>query len=108
MQKKRRVPERFMNPNPVLINVDDHEPTRYARKRVLDQAGFVVHNAATGSDALALTEHLHPDLVLLDVHLPDVDGIEVCRRIKGEDSSAAVLVLQISATATTAPWLPPP
>lgn len=87
----------------VLINVDDHEPARYARTRVLVQAGFVVHEAGTGSDALRLIDEIRPDMVLLDVHLPDMNGIEVCRRIKSRPDSAGIIVLQITASATSAP-----
>jgi two-component system sensor histidine kinase/response regulator len=88
---------------PIIVNVDDHEAARYARTKVLQQAGFVVHEAATGTDALRLTIEMQPDLVLLDVHLPDVSGIEVCRRIKTHERSAGVIVLQISASAISAP-----
>jgi len=87
----------------VLVNVDDHDPARYARTRVLRQAGFIVHDAATGGEALRLIDELDPDLVLLDVHLPDINGIEVCRRIKSQSSSASVIVVQISASAISAP-----
>jgi two-component system sensor histidine kinase/response regulator len=87
----------------VLVNVDDYDPARYARTRVLRQAGFIVHDAATGGDALRLIDELDPDLVLLDVHLPDINGIEVCRRIKSQNSSSSVIVVQISASAISAP-----
>jgi two-component system sensor histidine kinase/response regulator len=86
-----------------IINVDDYEPARYARGRVLLHAGFNVYDAASGSDALSLIAKHNPDLILLDVHLPDVNGIEVCRRIKSAPSSSSVIVLQISASATAAP-----
>lgn len=88
---------------PIIINVDDHEPARYAKNRVLSRAGFKVYDAATGTDALRLTKTNAPDLVLLDVHLPDVHGIEVCRHLKSQPDSASVIVLQISASATAAP-----
>ena len=87
----------------VLINVDDHEATRYVRKRVLEKAGFQVHDAENGTAALRLVDEKRPDLVLMDVHLPDIDGIEVTRRLKSHPRTAAVLVLQISASAITAP-----
>ncbi|HEX7363501.1 MAG TPA: response regulator, partial [Bryobacteraceae bacterium] len=90
-------------PDPaVIINVDDNEPSRYVRSRILVHAGFTVHEAATGAEAVRLIEQ-KPDLVLLDVHLPDVNGIELCRRIKAAPENASVIVLQISASATTAP-----
>ncbi len=86
-----------------IINVDDNEPARYAKRRVLSLAGFTVHDAANGSDALSLTAQHHPDLVLLDVNLPDINGIEVCRQIKSSPSATSVMVLQISASVTAAP-----
>lgn len=88
---------------PVIINVDDHEAARYAKGRILAQAGFKVYDAATGLEALTLTAANAPDLVLLDMNLPDVHGIEVCRRLKSQRDSASVIVLQISASATAAP-----
>jgi signal transduction histidine kinase len=87
----------------VLINVDDHAPARYARTRILRQAGFVVHDAGTGNEALRLVEEVRPDLILLDVHLPDISGLEVCRMIKEQEQTSSVIVVQISASAVSAP-----
>lgn len=86
-----------------IINVDDHEPARYVKARLLSRAGFTVYDAANGSEALSLIGQHNPDLVLLDVHLPDMNGIEVCRRVKSTPASASVIVLQISASAISAP-----
>ena len=87
----------------IIINVDDNEPARYAKGRILSRAGFVVHDAANGSEALRLIRQHNADLVLLDVNLPDVNGIEVCRRVKSLATGASVIVLQISAHAISAP-----
>jgi signal transduction histidine kinase len=87
----------------IIINVDDHEPARYVRAHILTRAGFIVHNAATGSEGLRLIAQHNPDLVLLDVHLPDVNGMEVCRRVKSSVEGGSIIVLQISASATQAP-----
>jgi len=86
--------------NSVILNVDDDEESRYARTRVLSRAGFNVEETATGLDTLAAVTGSRPDLVLLDVHLPDLDGLEVCRRIKGRN--AGVIVVHVSAAATLA------
>jgi two-component system sensor histidine kinase/response regulator len=86
----------------VIVNVDDNEPNRYARNRILVHAGFTAYDAGTGQGALDLVALHRPDLVLLDVNLPDLDGIEVCRRLKTSPASASTIVLQISASAVTA------
>ena len=81
-----------------LLNVDDSEPGRYARTRILTDAGFQVLEAGTGKEALRIVSEARPDIVLLDVNLPDVNGIEICQRIKENPETAAVIVLQISAS----------
>ena len=83
-----------------ILNVDDNDGARYAKTRILQSAGFDVIEAANGTDALEMVKRLMPALVLLDVKLPDINGIEVCRRIKAESDSSSVLVLQTSAALT--------
>jgi PAS domain S-box-containing protein len=85
---------------PKILNVDDYEPGLYAKSRALRHAGFEVYEAMTGETALRLARELKPQLILLDVHLPDVSGIEVCRQIKTDPSTASILVVQTSATFT--------
>ncbi|MEO8992146.1 MAG: response regulator [Nitrosospira sp.] len=87
-------------PENLILNVDDNEGARYAKTRILQNAGFQVVEVENGTDAIAFVKKNRPDLVLLDVKLPDINGIEVCRRIKEEPSCAAVLVLQTSAALT--------
>lgn len=84
----------------LVLNVDDNDGARYAKTRILQLAQFKVIEAANGADALTLVAERSPDLVLLDVKLPDINGIEVCRRIKSHPASATVLVLQTSAALT--------
>jgi DNA-binding NarL/FixJ family response regulator len=67
----------------VLI-VDDHAGFRRAARALLEAEGYrVVAESATGGDALEAAHRLHPELILLDVGLPDLDGLEVCRRLAG-------------------------
>lgn len=87
----------------MIINVDDNPAARYIRTRALGKAGYEVHEASTCAEALETVKLLHPDLVLLDVNLPDGNGIEVCRQIKSNRDSAGTIVLQISAQAISAP-----
>jgi two-component system, sensor histidine kinase and response regulator len=86
----------------VILNVDDHAAGRYARGRLLRSAGYIVHDASSGLEALAKIEALSPALVLLDVNMPDISGLEVCRRIKTTPAARRIAVLQLSASAVTA------
>src|SRR4051812_8247969 len=81
-----------------ILNVDDNEIGRYTKTRILKQAGFEVIEAANGMDALEAVRTQRPDLVLLDLQLPDVSGFEVCRRIKSDPETARLPVLHITAT----------
>src|SRR6478672_6834 len=89
-----------MTNSPLILNVDDNDGARYAKTRILQSAGFEVVEATNGTDALNAVKHDRIALVLLDVKLPDINGIEVCRRIKADPDSALVLVLQTSAALT--------
>jgi signal transduction histidine kinase len=82
----------------VVLNVDDNDAARYVKTRVLRMAGFEVLEAADGAAALALLQSRRPELVLLDVRLPDVDGRELAARIKADPSLASIAVLQTSAS----------
>jgi PAS domain S-box-containing protein len=82
---------------PLILNVDDDAANRYAKTRSLQMGRMEVIEAADGATALALIAGQQPSLVLLDVNLPDVDGLEVCRRIKA--AWPDIVVIQISATA---------
>ena len=83
----------------LILNVDDNDGARYAKSRILSRAGFVVIEAANGTEALERARDSLPDLVLLDVKLPDINGFEVCRQIKATPETAGILVLQTSAAA---------
>src|SRR5918994_3732388 len=85
-----------------IVNVDDDDAGRYAKSRILRRAGHRVLEASTGAGGLALVTEVKPQLLLLDVNLPDMSGLEVCRIIKANPSSSDTLVLQISASRITA------
>lgn len=80
-----------------ILNVDDSAAGRYVRSRILQGAGYRVIEAGTGTEALRLAREHKPQLVVLDVNLPDRDGVEVCRRLKTDAATAATMVLLVSA-----------
>jgi DNA-binding NarL/FixJ family response regulator len=87
-------------PRTVLI-VDDHEDFRRTVRTLLEADGFeVVGVAADGRSAIAEAERLRPQLVLLDIQLPDLDGFEVAARL-GKASAPPAVVLTSSRTASS-------
>ena len=79
-------------PRTVLI-VDDHPSFRASARAILEADGFeIVGEAADGASALALLRQLRPDVVLLDVQLPDMSGFDICEACGDLDRTAVVLV----------------
>lgn len=80
-----------------ILNVDDNEIQRYSVSRMLSSAGYRVDEAESGLQTLTLASQ-KPDLVLLDVNLPDMNGFEVCRRLKNNPETQHIPILHLSAT----------
>ena len=79
---------------PRLLLVDDHTLLRQGLRRAVEEAGFdVVGEAADGQEALQLAAQLRPDLVLMDVTMPVLDGIEATRRLRHSVPEARVVIL---------------
>jgi DNA-binding NarL/FixJ family response regulator len=90
-----------MNSATTLLIVDDHDGFRTFARDLLGEQGFdVVGEAATGSAAIAAAASLRPDVVLLDVMLPDLDGFAVCDQIK-KDSGGPDVVMTSSHDVST-------
>ncbi len=85
-------------PQVTILHVDDNEANRYVVTRILQQAGFIVVEAATGTAGLKAIAAQQPALVILDVKLPDLSGFEVCRQIKANPETAFIPVLHLSAS----------
>ncbi|WKB52643.1 hybrid sensor histidine kinase/response regulator [Eleftheria terrae] len=79
-----------------VLVVDDNPVTRYATGRVLKAAGFQICEAGTGGEALSLASSSLA-AVILDVHLPDMDGFEVCRELRAREDTARLPVVHLSA-----------
>src|ERR1700760_3743727 len=82
---------------PLVLNVNDHDGVRYMTSRMLDRAGYQVAEAATGGEALAMVEKIRPRLIVLDIKLPDIGGLEVCRRVKSNPDLQSIKILHTSA-----------
>ena len=81
---------------PSILVVDDSNLLRGILREELEAEGWEVHVAEEGRPALEMARDLRPDVILLDVVLPDIDGYEVCRTIKGDDATGHIPVVMLS------------
>jgi len=84
--------------SPLVLNVDDQPAQLYARDRVLRLHGFTVANADSIKKAIETARQIKPNVMLLDVHLPDGDGRELCRRLQADPELSHIPIVLISAT----------
>jgi PAS domain S-box-containing protein len=94
MSESSTSPERLR-----LLVVDDNPASLYAMSSNLRAAGFEVVEAMSGADALVLANQV--DLVVLDINLPDIDGFEVCRKLRARADAAYLPIVHVSATSIT-------
>jgi CheY-like chemotaxis protein len=80
-------------PRRVVLVVDDEPITRDVVAAMLELEDVEVHTAANGAEAVERARDLHPHLVLLDVRMPDMDGLEACRRLRALDDPPRVAML---------------
>ena len=77
-----------------LILVVDDEPNIVQLSRLyLEKDGYTVTSAGDGCSALETVQKMHPDLIILDLMLPELDGLEVCRRLRAEDNPVPIIML---------------
>ena len=76
-----------------VLVIDDEKNVRALLTRILSQDQVEVHSAGTGSEGLQLAEELDPDLILLDIRLPDADGIDVLKTLRSRRADTAVIVI---------------
>jgi two-component system response regulator MprA len=86
--------------NAHILIVDDESRVISALRRTLVYEGYRVTTASTGESALELTRTRAPDLVILDLMLPDIPGLEVCRRLRAAGNDVAILMLTARDTIT--------
>lgn len=83
----------------IILVVDDNQIHAYAMRKMLEEEGYSVLEAHSGERAVELTREHAPDLLLLDVNLPDFDGFEVCRQVREWNENLPAIVFH---TATSA------
>ena len=82
-------------PKRILI-VDDTATVVMFEKMMLSSQGYAFDTATNGEDALVLVEQRRPDLILLDIMMPKMDGIETCRRLKSNPDTNAIPVVMVT------------
>jgi two-component system alkaline phosphatase synthesis response regulator PhoP len=82
-----------------IVIIDDEPDMRRLVDYTLTREGFLCIGASDGDEGLVLVRKHGPDLVLVDVMMPGMDGLEVCRRLKGDPLTAGVLVMMLTAKA---------
>lgn len=87
------------HPNKILI-IDDHPDLLAANERLLKKEGYETCTAASGREGMSQALAFHPDLILLDVALPDINGVEVCRQIRQMPECSNVFIILLSSVKT--------
>ncbi len=80
----------------VILIIDDDDVSRLALRRLLEKDGFQVECAADGQTGLELARTLDPDLVLLDIMMPELDGYQVCRALRDDENLAEIPILMLT------------
>ena len=88
-----------MKKNPLVLVVEDHCPTRRMMARTLESAGFRAQAAADVLEGIGMARRERPDLILMDVQLPKVSGIEATRTLRGEPATANTPIIAITSFA---------
>ncbi len=82
-----------------ILVIEDHEENRRILRDLLASAGYEMIEALTGEEGVAAAEREHPDLILMDIQLPGLDGYEATRRIKGNPGLRAIPIIAVTSYA---------
>jgi two-component system response regulator (stage 0 sporulation protein F) len=83
----------FAHKSMKILIIDDEADLRDLMKEVLEEEGYQVFCAANGADGIQLNEAMNPDVILLDLRMPEMDGIETLRNIRKTDGTVNVVIL---------------
>lgn len=89
---------------PLVLFIDDDEDGREAYTHFLAARGFRVLTAATGIDGLAVAREASPDVIVLDLTLPEMDGWEITRRLRADPATRAACIIALTGHATGEAW----
>lgn len=96
----RTSPQDSIGPAALVLIVDDYADAREMCAEYLDLCGFRVEQACDGAEALKKAAHLRPDVILMDLSLPDIDGVEVARRLKAASETAGIAIIALTGHGT--------
>jgi len=91
-----------MRTKPVILLVEDFVDAREMYRDYLEFSGFEVHTAGDGFAAIAIAKERDPDLILMDLSLPGLDGWEATRRLKADEATKHITIVALSAHALSA------
>jgi CheY-like chemotaxis protein len=83
--------------NLTILLVEDDEDTRYLMRLEIERRGYRVIEADDGEKAVALAQQEHPDIILMDLSLPTMDGLEATKQIRGIDGLRTVPIIAVTA-----------
>jgi len=87
--------------NELIVLIEDNEKNRKLARDVLVHQGYRVVEAESGEDGLAAVGRERPDLILMDIHLPGIDGIEALRRLRADAATSTIPVIAVTASVMT-------
>jgi RNA polymerase sigma factor (sigma-70 family) len=88
-----------------ILYVEDEEDYQLLVQKILAKAGLTLHIAGTGEEGLSALERLNPDLLILDINLPDTDGFTLCRQIRRRPEWATLPILMLTVRRRPEEWL---
>jgi two-component system, cell cycle response regulator DivK len=87
--------------NELILVVEDHDKNRKLVRDVLTFKGYAIIEAETGEEGVRLAQERHPSLVLMDIRLPGIDGIEALRRLRAEQATREIPIMAMTASVMT-------
>ena len=96
-QEAKRVSQEREDGRPVVLVVEDFEDNRFMMRRLLEMSGYQVVEAVNGNQAVEMAASVRPDIILMDLSLPQLDGLAATRRIRTQDGLGKVPIVAVSA-----------